>query len=141
MSQPVTSPDPSVEDVTTCHKVLSMEPEAVRQRVHREKVKQAENRIAELEAELTVLRSSHEAFKVAVEEFTQLKTALESERVSIEAERVAMQSLSEAVGLGQKVLADNALKYLVTKMYLVSEPQRNKLQDLARAYRQSTGIK
>lgn len=113
MSQPVTKP-------------VSMNPEAVRQREHRDRLR----RIESLEAEVTVLRSDKESFKAVVEQFTVLNEGLKVKLAEVESKQPAIE-------LAEKILADSDLKFLVESMWLKSEFQRDRFKSQVSTYRQS----
>ena len=48
-----------------------------------------------------------------------------------------VESTGQAVALGQRVLADNDLMYLVEKMWFKSETQRDRIRGQIQAYRRS----
>lgn len=110
----------------TCPKPLSTEPEAERKRKYRDAVK----RVEVLEAEVSALRSKESAFQTVVEEFTKLNEGLRLKQSE-------MESTGQAVALGQRVLADPDLRYLVESMYLRSETQRTQLRKQIEGYRRS----
>lgn len=70
------------------------------------------------------------AIQIVVEEFTKLNTQLKAGLAELE-------STSEAAALGQKVLADPDLRYLVETLWSKSPAQQDRLREHVRSYRRS----
>lgn len=109
-------------------------PEAIRQKAYRDRVKRAgemEDRVKTLESELESLRSEDRvSFRLAVKEFTQLKDSLHSKLSDLESNRRSLE-------IGEAVLSDPDLVYLVETMWLKSASQQDRLRNHVRSYRQS----
>ncbi len=83
-----------------------------------------------LEVEVSELRSKKRVFLTVVEEFTKLNEGLKAKLAEVE-------STGQAVTIGQRVLSDPDLKYLVESLWFKSPTQQDKLRDRVRSYRRS----